>query len=189
VAATNCAPGLVIDQAPRPVADGVRAAAVAYEAWMGSLHDSRAIALKNDGTVWVWNKGEGSSRTSGTTLDLTGIVAIAAGIAGDVALGEDGTVWQWDDSLTPMQVPGLTGMVAVATAATGPGWAPQQGGDYNIALKSDGTVWAWSRGATPVQVDGLGEVAKIAAAGVYLYTSGIVAVRVAVKRDGTLWYW
>jgi alpha-tubulin suppressor-like RCC1 family protein len=79
---------------------------------------------------------------------LTGVTAIAAGSLHNVAVKSDGTVWGWGfdyfgqvrigknkdrgNVLNPVQVTGLTGMIAVAA-----------GGDTSYALKSDGTVWAW----------------------------------------------
>jgi alpha-tubulin suppressor-like RCC1 family protein len=90
------------------------------------------------------------------------------GYAHSVALKNDGTVWEWPiwewpiywqegpKSLTPVQVPGLTNIVAVA-----------EGGGHSLALKRDGTVWAWGQNisgqlgvqtivirTTPVQVVG-----------------------------------
>jgi alpha-tubulin suppressor-like RCC1 family protein len=60
----------------------------------------------------------------------------------------DGTVWAWGsnrhgqlgdgsgvDTSTPVQVSGLTGVIAITTNAI----------DSAYALKQDGTVWAWAR--------------------------------------------
>jgi alpha-tubulin suppressor-like RCC1 family protein len=101
--------------------DGVVAVSVAYEAWMGTLVDSRTVALKGDGTVWAWHAGEGSTAPVRVGA-LDRIVAISAASAGDVALRDDGTVWEWDDGLIPVQVSGLDGVVAVANGTSGSGW-------------------------------------------------------------------
>src|SRR6185369_17064121 len=105
-------------------------------------------------------------------------------------LKSDGTVWAWGDGrvgqlgdgnfytdppygvATPVQVRGLSGVVAIAG-----------GSEHSLALKSDGTVWAWGSGysgqlgdgnfyttgnrgvATPVQVSGLTSVTAIAGGG------------------------
>ena len=63
-----------------------------------------SVALKSDGTVWTW--GDNSSGQLGTTF--------------------------FDYSAEPVQVQGLTGVVAIAS------------GFYHVvALKSDGSLWAW----------------------------------------------
>ncbi len=70
--------------------------------------DNRTYALRNDGTVWAW---------------------------GDNSYGELGDSTT-SDSLLPVRVANLTGVVAIA-------------GSYShcLALKNDGTVWAWGYGA------------------------------------------
>ena len=83
-----------------------------------------------------------------------------------VSVKRDGTVWEWPiwepgssfspKSLVPVQVEGLSDIVAVA-----------EGGDHSLAMKRDGTVWAWGGNifgqmgvqtlvirTTPVQVAG-----------------------------------
>ncbi len=65
-----------------------------------------SLALKSDGTVWAW------------------------GWNGYGQLGDGTTTSRY----TPVQVSGLTGVVAIAA-----------GYYHSLALKSDGTVWAWGR--------------------------------------------
>jgi alpha-tubulin suppressor-like RCC1 family protein len=120
-----------------------------------------AMALKNDGTVWMWNNGGGdyydiptltammqSHHTQGPVIPvkvqgLSDVKAIAAsGFA--TALKDDGTVWVWGgdrygatgtDALPhphPQRVPGLDNIVQIATGISN-----------GYALKSDGTVWVW----------------------------------------------
>ena len=72
---------------------------------------------------------------------------IAAGANHTVTLNTNGTVWIWGlntygqlgdgtttNRTTPVQVNGLTGVIAVAGGAA-----------HTLALKSDGTVWAWGQ--------------------------------------------
>ncbi len=121
--------------------------------------------------------------------------SVSAGGSHSLALNVDGTLRAWGDdgagalgsgrslnSLLPIQIAGLSGVVAVAA-----------GDADTVALKSDGTVWTWGRGAegqlgdgtvngrsTPAQVPGLSNVVAIAAGSVHT---------VALRSDGTVWTW
>lgn len=156
-----------------------------------------------DGVAWMWGANLQGQLGDGTTSDrktptqipaLQGSVATTSGMNSfyGLALKGDGTVLAWgandygqlgDGTITkrtsPMVVPGLTGVVALAT-----GFAT------SMALHDDGTVSAWGSGPvgdgtstqrrSPVKVAGLSEVRRIAAgASHYL----------AVRSDGTVWTW
>lgn len=173
-----------------------------------SAGDDHSLALRADGTLWGWGNNLHGQTGTGFFLHDThaawpvpgidDVVAISAGMAYNLALKADGTVWSWgwntfgqlgDGMLgierhSPVQVSGLTNVVAVV--ASGSGW-------HSLALKADGTVWAWGRnergalgdGTTtdrlaPVQVSGLTGVRGIAAG---------TAHSIAVKADGTVWAW
>ncbi|MBI4492930.1 MAG: IPT/TIG domain-containing protein, partial [Chloroflexi bacterium] len=164
-----------------------------------------SLALKSDGTVWAWGGngygqlGDGSTSNRATPVQvsgLSGVIAVSAGWQHSLALKNDGTVWAWGNNrfgqlgdgtsstvrTTPVQVSGLSGVVAIAA-----------GGYHSLALKNDGTVWAWGAnwyGAlgdgtatnrlTPVQVPGLSGVMAVAAGSAH---------SLALKGDGTVWAW
>lgn len=83
---------------------------------------------------------------------LSGVRAVAASRGVSLALKGDGSVWAWGDnsfgqlgtgrvnnpsaSPTPVQVAGLSGVVAIAMGET-----------HCLALPSDGTVAAWGSDA------------------------------------------
>jgi alpha-tubulin suppressor-like RCC1 family protein len=150
--------------------------------------------------------GEAVSTSPQELARLTDVVAIAAGTSNGYALLGDGTVWTWGDnslgqlggsgcgsvsadhraclgSSVPHQVPGLTGVVAIAA-----------GGDSGYALRRDGSVWAWGDDefgelgngvrrldeGVPVRVKGLRNVAAIAAGSCSAY---------ALLSNGTVWAW
>ena len=140
-------------------------------------------------------KAAGLDLTTIQTATPASMTTIAGGYSHSVLLNSDGTVWTWGSNsygelgyvgtgsinLEPRQVPGLSGMTAVAA-----------GTSHNLVLKSDGTVWAWGSNSngqlgnagpnstTPVQVSGLSGVTAIAAGG---------DQSLALKSDGTVWYW
>ena len=73
------------------------------------------------------------------------MTAVAAGSNASYALRSNGTVWAWgyngngrlgdgtaSQRLSPVQVPGLSNVLAIAAGA-----------DSGYALKNDGTLWAW----------------------------------------------
>jgi hypothetical protein len=149
----------------------------------GAFH---SVAVLSDGTVWAWGKNQLGQLGDGTTTDratpvpvrgLKNITALAAGGSHSLALSCEGTVWGWGANahfqagserpiakvVTPVQVPGLTSVTALAA-----------GSAHSLALSSDGTVWAWGYNekgqlgdgtttdrATPVQALGLTDVTSL----------------------------
>lgn len=116
---------------------------------------SITVALKNNGTVWVWGSdvdflglGEnlGIERIiAPARVSLPPIVDIAVGPNYALALASDGTVWAWGantsgqigngstiQAFLPVQVPGLSNIVGVAVNSA-----------TSYALASNGTYWAW----------------------------------------------
>ncbi|MCF6094513.1 fibronectin type III domain-containing protein [Microaerobacter geothermalis] len=119
-----------------------------------SAGNGHSLALKSDETVWAWGLNDVGQLGDGTTTNRT----------------------------TPVQVSGLTDVVAVA-----------KGAGHSLALKSDRTVWAWGLnnlgqlgdGTTmnrisPVQVLGVTDIVAIAAWNGH---------SLALKSDGTVWAW
>jgi len=170
----------------------------------GAYH---TVALKADGTVWAWGSNEHGQSGEGTATGvnplghvpvLSGVTSVAAGYVYNIALKQDGTVWTWGSNIygqlgdgtsgehsyrsAPGQVPGLSGVTAIAA-----------GGWHALALKQDGTVWVWGlnndgqlgtgnnmASSSPVQVPGLYGVAAIAGGDHH---------SLALKQDGTMWAW
>ena len=157
-------------------------------------------ALVSWGDNQTGDLGDGS--TTGRSLygsveELgSGVVQVAAGQFFTLALRSDGTVWAWganalgqmgngttsEAQLTPVQVSGLTGTVAVSA-----------GYDHALALRSDGTVWVWGGNrfgqlgngsfadqTSPVEVAGLTGVTQIAAG---------TSFSLALRSDGTVLGW
>ncbi len=144
--------------------------------------------------------GDGDFHASQAPVTAHGLSDVTTVAAGPLAIRTDGSVATWgslnvgrdlaetfgQSCSTPVTVPGLSGVVAVASGT---------GASY--ALKSDGTVWAWGsndrgqlgNGTTtasnsPVQVTGLTGVTAIAS-----QDAGTSALVLALKSDGTVWGW
>ncbi|HOM01900.1 MAG TPA: hypothetical protein PLH43_03625 [Acetivibrio sp.] len=154
---------------------------------------NNSIALRNDGTVWVW--GYDYRTVAEQVGQLRDVISVAAGERHYLALKSDGTVWAWGNNnngqlgdgtssskTNPVQVKDLYDVKSIAA-----------GGLHSLALKKDGTVWSWGynsdgqlgNGTTknseiPVQVQGLSDVIYIEAGSNY---------SLAIKSDGTVWAW
>jgi hypothetical protein len=165
---------------------------------------NHTVALKSDGTAWVWgdnSQGELGIGYHGSNTNLpvqmhglTNVKAIAAGYNQTHVVKTDGTVWgcgynQYGalgngtgiSTNLPVQA-SITSVTAIAA-----------GHSHTLALKADGTVWAWGFGnygalghrnwansLVPVQAVDLTNVIAIAAGEYY---------SVALKADGTVWAW
>jgi hypothetical protein len=94
-----------------------------------------SLALKSDGTVVAW--GRGDSGQTNVPVNLSNVVAIAAGGFHSVALKADGSVVAWGlNTYGETSVPAnLSNVVAIAA-----------GGWHTLALKANGTVVAWGAG-------------------------------------------
>jgi alpha-tubulin suppressor-like RCC1 family protein len=164
-----------------------------------------------EGPVRAWGGngfgqlGNGTAVASTTPVAVQGLTGVSSVVSADYtsfALLADGTVWAWGydgdselgngtidtstvrtDASTPVQVHGLSGVVAIAAGA----WD-------GYALLADGTVWSWGangngergdgswteQSLVPVQVSGLADVTAIA---------GEIHGVEALRSDGTVWGW
>ncbi len=111
---------------------------------------SHFLALKNDGSLWVWGDnregqlGDGSRvSTSSPKQIMTGVKAIAAGGGTSAAILEDNTLWMWgnnavgqlgdgttQNSLKPKKV--IDNVVKIALGA-----------QHTLAIFDDGSLWSW----------------------------------------------
>jgi len=140
-------------------------------------------------------------------VGLSNVKAVAAGNNHSYALKGDGTLWGWGlnfdgqlgdgtrtTALVPVQITGVTDVIAIATGAASVKFVPYPTPTYHsLALKRDGTVWTWGDnrfgqlgdGSTadrivPAQVPGLSNVAAVSAGADH---------SVVLQRDGTLLAW
>ncbi len=162
---------------------------------------STSLAVLEDGSLWSWGGnqlgelGDGTTRVLSTVATRVSILKNVRAVASQwdhfLAAAEDGTVWSWGHNKfeligpitfeyakrTPLQIPGLSGAVDVAT-----------GLNHSMVLTSDGTVWTWGKGMgpggadspTPTPVASLANVVKICAGTDTCY---------ALLADGTVRAW
>lgn len=162
-------------------------------------------ALMADGTVWTWgdnyynqlgyNTGGAVVTTPRQIPGLSGITQLALGAEGNgYAVGPAGNVWAWGDnshgqlgngtttsSVTPILVPGLSGITQVAA-----------GPYYALALGSDGSVWAWGDNASGSLGDGTTTDRSIpqrlqSLSGITQVVAALASY--AVRSNGTLFSW
>ncbi|HWA27858.1 MAG TPA: LamG-like jellyroll fold domain-containing protein [Lacunisphaera sp.] len=169
-------------------------------------------ALKNDGTLWAWGLnyygqlGDGTVTDRTSPVQVTGLGAVAVVAAGGTytaAIYNDGTVHLWNRLppsymivqgppaitlppwigwTTPVQVGGLTSMVAVAARS-----------QNTVAAGSDGRVLSWGAGFSPVILGQNGPplITPLAVSdltgGTAVGVGGYHAV--VLKNDGTVWTW
>src|SRR5204862_4131951 len=103
---------------------------------------------------------------------------MGVGYNGNGQLG-DGTTM---NRLTPVQVTGLHGVIAVAA-----------GTQYSLALKSDGTVWAWGNNGSGEFGNGTTTSSSVPVRTGTTYDAVAVSAgasdAVALRADGTVWDW
>jgi alpha-tubulin suppressor-like RCC1 family protein len=115
-----------------------------------------AMALKSDGTVWVWGSNDngqlgigkyGMQKSPVQIPTLSSIKDIEASRFGSFAIDSEGTVWAWgrdvgniladgtntsETYLEPIKIENLSGFISLAPGNT-----------FALGIKNDGTLWAW----------------------------------------------
>ena len=167
---------------------------------------SSVLARGADGSLWTWGGGYlglGNTTQSSVPVRLPNLPEITALPTSSSEYGshrlvvdKDSKIWAWGrnwygqlgdnstlDRSTPVQVPGIDSVQAVA-----------MGSSHSLALKKDGTVWAWGYGQegqlgdpalpqqrlVPAQVAGLSDVVAISASNVH---------SMALTANGSVFVW
>lgn len=186
---------------PRPVA--VPAIVVS-----AAPSESHGLAVTADGTVWGWGQSSGLgagdtffTQPSPAVLNTPPhVVKAVAGFRYSLLLTSDGNVWGAGSAApigipgptfvpTFTQVPGLTGIVGMATSSA----ISQQFtlvidssghvlafGSNNVGQLGTGTLGNPLSSITPIQVPSIDSVIQVAAGG---------GQALALKADGTVWAW
>ena len=168
----------------------------------------RCTAIKTDGTLWTWGRGNsGQLGDNTTTSKSTPVTTFAGGTNWKqvsssgyfcAAIKTDGTLWTWgsnangtlgDNTVTDKFTP-------VTTFAGGTNWKQVGGGySYCAAIKTDGTLWTWGNngygklGNNTSGTNILTPVTTFAGGTNWKQVSGGTDHCAAIKTDGTLWTW
>ncbi|WP_379794418.1 RCC1 domain-containing protein [Kutzneria chonburiensis] len=170
---------------------------------------SAQVALRADGTVWVWGQNaykhlgpgfpHGQYDTPVQVTELNHVVAIAGDLDHTYAVKADGTVWSWGWNKAGELGNGTIGTDCESKAGDGDqqpncaaGIPVRVKGLGNVtkiapglAVRSDGSLWQWGPRDTdrqdnaPVRVPGVSNARAVAAGG-----SNYV-----LRADGTVWAW
>jgi alpha-tubulin suppressor-like RCC1 family protein len=174
-----------------------------------SCGDNHTAAIKTDGTLWIWGRGNnarlGNALTTGnrstpitTFAGGTNWKQVSCGGYQTAAIKTDGTLWTWGyGSKSRLGNGAISGnrSTPVTTFAGGTNWKQVSCNLNNTAaIKTDGTLWTWGDGSygrlgntqttdrsTPITTFAGGTNWKQVACG-YRHTA-------AIKTDGTLWTW
>jgi len=172
-----------------------------------SVGSNHCAAIKTDGTLWTWGRGNyGQLGDNTTTNKSTPVTTFAGGtnwkqVSGGVfhcaAIKTDGTLWTWGrenygqlgtNTTTNKSTP-------VTTFAGGTNWKQVSTGRfYCAAVKTDGTLWTWGRGnygqlGTNTTTNKSTPVTTFAGGTNWKQVSGADSHCAAIKTDGTLWTW
>jgi alpha-tubulin suppressor-like RCC1 family protein len=163
-----------------------------------------SLALKTDGSLWVWGSngtgqsglGDTNSRSSpvqvGTLANWTSIVGA---VSQSLVIKSDGSLWSWgsgsNGSLGLNDVVARSSPVQVGTLAN---WAKVATGKAQIlTIKTDGTLWSWGQN-TSGQI-GVGDAAnrssptQVGTLTTWASAGGGALHAFGVKTDGSLWSW
>jgi len=118
---------------------------------------NRTAAIKTDGTLWNWGRGNeaqlGDNTATTRSVPVTTFAGgtnwkqVACGGLIAAAIKTDGTLWTWGANNAQGALGNNTAenrSTPVTTFAGGTNWKQVACGDlYTAAIKTDGTLWTW----------------------------------------------
>ena len=176
--------------------------------WRTASAGMRHIAaIKTDGTLWIWGRGNFGILGNNAIIDISSPVQTISGgtnwqtvSAGGYHTGvikTDGTLWLWGFGTSGQlgNNSNINQSSPVQTISGGTNWRTvSAGGQHTVAIKTDGTLWTWGYGnrgqlgndsiirhSSPIQT--------VSGGTNWRSVSGAGSVTSAIKTDGTLWLW
>jgi alpha-tubulin suppressor-like RCC1 family protein len=116
-------------------------------------------AIKTDGTLWCWGRGDYGQLGNNTSVNRSSPVQtiaggtnwkqVSAGYEHTAAIKNDGTLWVWGYNYKGQLGDNTTLFRSspVQTIAGGTNWKQVSCGSATTAIKTDGTLWVWGRNA------------------------------------------
>ena len=160
--------------------------------------DSHYLAVKKDGSLWVWGQNKYGQLGDGTTTDkstpfkiMDNVSQVAVGWRHSLAVKTDGSLWAWGenrigqlgdgtttDRLKPIKI--MDNVIYVEANRFS-----------SFVIKTDSSLWAWGSNTDGLLGDGtttkrlrpvkiMDDVVKVATG--WTHT-------LAIKADGSLWAW
>ncbi|WP_281884410.1 immunoglobulin-like domain-containing protein [Paenibacillus sp. YYML68] len=163
-----------------------------------SAGDNYGLALKNDGTVWMWGYVPGQGYPDEVPILVgSGMNAIDGGRTHALMRKKDGTLWSTGsnyqgelgrdssgNSVTAVQVELPPGTSIASFSA---------GSYYSLALDTNGQVWGWGRSGQHIGMNTSGPATRTPILVTTFSSIGAVSVEAGgersfiTKSDGTVW--
>lgn len=167
--------------------------------------NSFSLAIKENGTLWGWGYNIRGQLGNGTVDDS--LIPLQSGSDADwqqvvvggsyaLAIKTTGTLWGWGHNLSGSVGDGsTTERHSPVQVGTGDTWVDISAGFYHsLGRKSDGSLWGWGDNGYGQLGDGTTSdkyvPTQIVPGATWLYfAAGYSNCNVAIKDDGTLWWW
>ena len=173
-----------------------------------SLGRNHSVAIKTDGTLWVWGAGANGRLGTNNVIDRSSPVQtvsggtnwkiISTGLYNNSAIKTDGTLWVWGFN-GPEGRLGTNDAIArsspVQTVSGGTNWrSVSNAAAHTAAIKTDGTLWLWGLGGngrlgTNDIISRSSPVQTVSGGTNWRSVALSLSHTAAIKTDGTLWTW
>lgn len=161
----------------------------------------QSVAIKNDGTLWVWGKiGNGTNDGSTVQVKISSINpwrSVTSGSQHVLGIQTDGSLWAFGSNEYSQLGDGsdLYSQSEPSRVGYDTDWQEAYGGRaHSVALKSDGTLWAWgqnwySQVGVPIPPNLLKSPTKVGNDSDWKSVTSGYEHNLAIRKDGTVWSW